>query len=241
MSWVAAAIAASSIGGALISSSASRGAAETQAGAADRSSQTQMDMFRQNKADLAPWMTGGNQGLNALLRYLGVGPSGFDPNAPGVRPFGMQDFITDPSYQWRLGQGEEAIMANRAASGGIQSGRTLKDLMTFGQGMASQEYGNAFNRYRANQGDVYGRLAGLSDTGVNAAGGIARLGASAASQVGENQIGAGNALAAGQVGSANAIAGGIGGAGQSALLAYLLNQPRGGMPDPNLWGTLTSG
>lgn len=52
----------------------------------------------------------------------------------------------DPSYQWRMGQGIETVNRGAARSGQLGSGNRLTDLMTYGQGLASTEYGNQFNR-----------------------------------------------------------------------------------------------
>ncbi len=53
---------------------------------------------------------------------------------------------SDPSYQFRLGQGNQAINRSAAAKGMLGSGNVLAELAKYGQGMASQEYGNQFNR-----------------------------------------------------------------------------------------------
>jgi hypothetical protein len=52
----------------------------------------------------------------------------------------------DPSYQFRLGQGNQAINRSAAAKGMLGSGNVLAELAKYGQGMASQEYDNQFNR-----------------------------------------------------------------------------------------------
>lgn len=52
----------------------------------------------------------------------------------------------DPSYQFRLDQGNQAINRGAAAKGMLGSGNVLAELAKFGQGMASEEYGNQFNR-----------------------------------------------------------------------------------------------
>lgn len=237
MSFVATAIAASTIGGALITSNASRGAAQTQADAANKASQTQLDMFNQNKADLAPWLQSGQLGNQELMRLLGLGGTAqnptFNPNAQLVRPFGMADFQQDPGYQFRFQQGENALLNARSALGGLQSGNTLKALTDYGQGMGSQEYQNAFNRYNVNNQNIYNRLGGIANSGQNAAGMTAGLGANVASQIGQNTIGAGNALAAGQVGVGNAINSGIGGLSNQWLQANALQQQGGGQWDYN--------
>lgn len=53
---------------------------------------------------------------------------------------------TDPSYQWRLDQGLDAITRKAAAAGFTGSGNVLKELTDYGQGLASTEYGNQFQR-----------------------------------------------------------------------------------------------
>ena len=56
------------------------------------------------------------------------------------------DLITDPSYQFRFGEGRRAIENRGAAMGKRFSGNMLKALTDYGQDYASQEYGNAYNR-----------------------------------------------------------------------------------------------
>jgi len=53
---------------------------------------------------------------------------------------------SDPSYQWRLDQGQKAVERSAAARGLLQSGNAAIELQQYGQGMASQEYGAQFNR-----------------------------------------------------------------------------------------------
>jgi hypothetical protein len=224
MSWVAVAVGGATLVNGIMQRDAAGDAADAQVQASNDANKTQLEMFNRNKADLAPWMQGGGQGWQALLKYLGVGPNGMDPNAPGVRPFGMADFQADPGYQFRLNEGENAILNKRSALGGVNSGGTLRDLATYGQGMASQEYGNAYARYNNNINNIYSRLSGLSNTGVNAAGNVAGLGANAANQISANQLGAGNAQAAGIVGQSNATTGSIGGLMNNWLLSNALQQ-----------------
>ena len=57
-----------------------------------------------------------------------------------------QDVYNDPSYQFRLGQGIDAIQGSAAAQGLLRTGGTLRDITGYGQDLASQEYGNMFNR-----------------------------------------------------------------------------------------------
>lgn len=79
---------------------------------------------------------------------------------------------TDPSYDFRFNQGQKAMERTLAASGMGKSGNALTALMQYGQGMASSEYQNQ-----------YQRLAQLSGAnfGTGAAGGIAQQQAAAQS------------------------------------------------------------
>lgn len=58
----------------------------------------------------------------------------------------------DPGYAFRQREGQRALETAAAAKGVLRTGGTLKDILSFGQDLASQEYGNAYNRSR----DVYG-------------------------------------------------------------------------------------
>jgi len=232
-----------SLAGSFIGADASRHAANTQADSAKAAQQLQLDMFNRNKQDLAPWMQSGQKGNEALMNFLGLGGGGFDPNAPGVRPFGVQDFQQDPGYQFRMNEGLNAVLNKRSAIGGLNSGNTMRALEDYGQGMASNEYQNAFNRYNQGQQNIYSRLSGISNTGANSAAGIAGLGANAAARAGDFGVQGGNALAAGTVGQANAVTGGINDLMGQWLRANQIQQgggnpamPNFGLNDPNSLG-----
>ena len=102
---------------------------------------------------------------------------------PGGQP-GRYNFMTDPGYGFRFDEGQRAIERSAAARGMGLSGSILKELTRYGQGIASQEYGN-----------VYSRLAG-----------IANLGQGASNLYGQAAMGTGQGLANayGNIGSANA-------------------------------------
>lgn len=53
---------------------------------------------------------------------------------------------TDPSYQWRFDQGMEAVNRTKASQGLLNSGNQLAALTEYGQGLASTEYGNEYQR-----------------------------------------------------------------------------------------------
>jgi hypothetical protein len=61
-------------------------------------------------------------------------------------PSGQEVLNQDPGYQFRLSEGLKALQASQAAKGGLVSGGALKALEGYGQGLASQEYQNAYAR-----------------------------------------------------------------------------------------------
>jgi hypothetical protein len=205
-------IAAVTVGSSLIGSSASRGAASTQADAAARASDAQRQIFERQVELQEPFRQAGLAGQNRLLQLLGLGE---DKTAPGfgkyaTAEFGADKFKADPGYAFRMSEGMKALERSAAARGGLLSGATLKGTQRFGQDLASQEYQNAFNRYQAERTGTlnpYASLAGVAQSSANTLGTQAgQLG----QQLGSNIIGAGNAAAAGQIGAANAIVGGVG-------------------------------
>jgi hypothetical protein len=79
-----------------------------------------------------------------------VGPFGTKtPTPTAYGDFNAPDpntFTKDPSYQFRVGEGEKALQRSAAARGSLLSGGFAKALTNYGQEAGSQEYQNAFNR-----------------------------------------------------------------------------------------------
>ena len=156
-------------------------AADTQAAAAERAI-----------ALAEPWRQAGMGALEQLS-------AGMAPGGALTQTFGMEQFQVDPGAAFREEQGRTQLENYLARTGQVQSGAAQKEAMRFGQGLAAQEYGTAYNRYMQEQQAQYNRLAGLAGTGQTAVQQIAPM---VTSQ--------GAAQAAGQMGQANVLAGGIG-------------------------------
>ncbi len=126
----------------------------------------------------------------------------------------------DPSMAFRMKFGTQATERLANIGGGAISGNTMRALTDYGQNLASTEYGNAFNRFQTERGNIYNTLANIAGMGQ----GAVNTGVNAGQNFAAGQTGliTGQAAAnaAGAVGSANALAGGFGG----ATNAYLLNQ-----------------
>ena len=65
------------------------------------------------------------------------------------------DFQADPGAQFRKDEANKAMQAQQLASGGFFSGGAMKEAATLNSNLASQEYGNAFNRYLSNDANQY--------------------------------------------------------------------------------------
>lgn len=127
-----------------------------------------------------------------------------------ARDFSMADYQADPGYAFRLQQGQQAIERSAAARGGFGGGRMAKDLTNYAQGAASQEYGNAFNRYQTNRSNQLNPLQSLAGVGQTATGQMQTAAQNYASNAGNATMQAGAANASGYMGQANAISGGVG-------------------------------
>jgi hypothetical protein len=128
-----------------------------------------------------------------------------------LKDFTMEDFKVDPGYQFRENEGTQAVQRAAAAQGRRMAPQTMKELLRFNSDLASQEFGNAFNRDTANKQRKYNFLAGTSGTGQTAATQLGQFGAGMAGNISQNMAGIGNAQAAGTMGQANAWSGAIGG------------------------------
>jgi hypothetical protein len=155
-----------------------------------------------------------------------------DPNDPSygslTQPFDVEEFYKyqDPGYWFRLRQGEQGLRNAASAGSGALSGAAFKDLLAYNQDMASTEYGNAFNRYQTQQGNIFSRLSDIARLGQSAAAGVGSAGTALAGQAGQALSNAGSAYGAGIVGAGNAI-------GQGATNYWLYKNPeiwRGNQP-----------
>lgn len=141
-----------------------------------------------------------------------------------TKPFDLSMFQQSPAYQFNLDQGMNAINKAASARGNYYAPQTLQDIGKYSQGVASNEFQNAFNNYNTNQNSLFNKLYSVSGSGQNAAAQLGGFGSNAAGQISQNTQAGGNAQAAGIVGMANAGTGAL----QNALwLQYLQNPTYG--------------
>lgn len=186
------------------SAKASKQAANAQLRASADANAEARRQFDIGQRNLSPYINAGKTyGLDPLGRAMG--------NGTLTRAFGMQDFRTDPGYQWRLQQGLDGIQSQAAARGSLFSGSTLKAMMDHNQNMAAAEYNNTYNRFNDNQQNQFNRLYALAQLGQNSAAGAANNGAQFANTYGDNLTSGASAYGQGLMNVASARAQGLSG------------------------------
>lgn len=198
MSWVAVAVVGGAVIGGVASNSAANKASKAQTQAADKASNTELQMFNQTRDDQKPWRDAGTTALSQML-------AGTKDGGEFNRNFAMSDFVKDPGYAFRQQQGQQGLERSAAARGGALSGGAIKDALRYNQDYASGEYSKAYDRYNNDLTTRYNRLSSLAGTGQTSTAQTGALGTQVAGQIGENTMQAGNARASGYVGTANAI------------------------------------
>lgn len=160
-------------GAALVGAYAAGEAADAQADAAIAAGDTQLlasreniefqeraldRILEENKATLdrqeelnAPWQEAGLVALDQVRRKTREGGKRYNPetfkyDGKTYEPREF-DFQADPGYQFRKNQIEKAVERRASGRGRNASPATDKELAEYVGGLASQEYGNAFNRY----------------------------------------------------------------------------------------------
>lgn len=175
----AAAIVGSAVIGGVASHSASKRAASAQRAGYDAATAEQRRQYDQTRQDFAPWRQTGKDALGRL-------------NAMSAGD--MSSFQASPGYNFVRQEGQRDIGNSFAARGGALSGNALRALTQYNQSLASNEFGNFWNRQ-----------AGLAGVGQSATQNTAAFGANAANNIANNFAGAGNARASGIQGSINGI------------------------------------
>lgn len=154
MPWGA--VAGAVIGGVMSNQAAKKGAGASQK-ATDASiaeQRRQLDLTRQ---DQMPWLDAGKSSL-AQMAALNSGD--------------FSSFKASPDYQFTFDQGMKGLDRSAAKRGSLYAGGTDADRIAYGQGMASQQYGN-----------YYGRLASLAGVGQSTASGLGGLGMGMANNI----------------------------------------------------------
>lgn len=135
----------------------------------DQANSTLSNVYSDQKSNLDPYLQAGQQGVTSLASMLQ--PGGELTKQFAFDPSHIQD---DPGYQFRLQQGQQAVERSAAAGGSLQGGGTLKAITQYGQGLASTEFGNAYDRalktFQTNRTNTLSSLGALTGIGQTATG-----------------------------------------------------------------------
>jgi len=203
-----------SILGGLLGSQAARTGASEQANASRYAADINKQMFDIQNQQQAPYREAGYTALGDIANLKDYLTSQFTPEAfkAGI----------DPGYAFRLAQGTEATNRMANLGGGMIGGNAMRGIEDYAQGLASTEFGNAFNRRQTERSNIYNTLASIAGLGQTSLGQTTAAGTTAAGNIGANIANAGAAQAGGTVGAANALTGGLQGAANQYYLSQLL-------------------
>lgn len=174
--------AGTSIGGGLLSANAqknaAKGATAAQVAANDATiaeTKRQFDLVQKN---LEPYMTAGGQANSALSALLGL--SGSPAQASAIS--GLEN---SPQFASLVKNGEQGILANASATGGLRGGNTQAALAQFRPDMLSALIEQQIGRLQSGQAVGANAAAGIGNAAQNAGRDIsAALQSSGAAQAG---------------------------------------------------------
>lgn len=153
MSWGAVAGAAVGVIGGVISNKNNKKANGSAQSAADAN-------YYANTQNMQPYLNAGNASIGQI-QQLNAG--------------NFSSFRESPDYQFALTQGLQGLDRSAAARGSLYSGGQSADVLGYASGLASQQYGNYYNR-----------LMGLAGMGQSAASALAGVGNTYANQTANN-------------------------------------------------------
>jgi hypothetical protein len=185
----------SSLGGALEGQQSASQAANIQSTSAQGGIDEQRRQFDAIQKLLQPYSQAGQDALGQQQALLGLSGA---PAQQGA----ISALQSSPQYTAMLQQGENAMLQNASATGGLRGGNTQAALAQFRPALLAQTIQ-----------DQYARLGGLTSLGQNAAAGVGnagmQTGANVANLMGQQGAAqAGGVLAQNQLG--NAVQGGFG-------------------------------
>lgn len=133
---------------------AAKQAANVQSGAAQEAIAAQREMQLRNEKRSQRFVDAGSQAIAQQMGLIGL-------NGTAQQQTALNALLTGPEFTTGLRQGEEAILQNAAATGGLRGGNVNNSLANFRADLLASTFSNQYNR-----------LGGLSSLGQNAAAGV---------------------------------------------------------------------
>lgn len=130
-----------------------------------------------------------NAAVDARMSEQQTTPEGYGSL---LKRFSLEDFEQDPAYQFRQDEAQKALERSMAAQGVTLGGggygevnpQAYRAMEEMSQGLASQEYGNAYNRYVQDNLNTFNMLTGAAGQGQGSTGILATGGQNYATNVG---------------------------------------------------------
>jgi hypothetical protein len=190
MAFAASALGAgSSILSGITGGKAAKEAAKTQAAAYQKGIDEQHRQFDVTQANFQPYQQAGTQGLSGIMGLLGL-------NGNDTQEQAIASLKASPAFTSLYNTGQDTILQNAAATGGLRGGNTESSLANYGSGLLSQVIQQQLAGY-----------GGLASTGVGATNSLAGFGQQTSNNV-SNLLGQqGQASASGTLGQAAALQG----------------------------------
>lgn len=123
-------------------------------------------------AAVSPYLSQLNNQLSTAAQQVGSGPAAV--NMSNEYETRLRQLLENPdsiqdtgAYKFRFNQGQQAIERSAAAKGMTGSGNVLAELMSYGQGMASQAYDTEADRLSTLSGQQKNYLLGLRRAATN--------------------------------------------------------------------------
>lgn len=184
---VGAAIVGSAVVGGVASSKASKKAANSQTDAAQMGVNEQRYQFDKVVELLKPYVDAGEKGLQGQQDLLGLG-------TPEAQQAVIDQLQQSPQYTSLVRSGEEAMLQNAAATGGLRGGNLEESLLRFRpellSNMISQQYNRLGDLTAMGQASAAGQAQLGQRTGENIANLYGNMGAAKA----QNYIAQGQAI-----------------------------------------------
>ncbi|QPQ55599.1 hypothetical protein IC614_03075 [Allosphingosinicella flava] len=160
-------------------------AAKTQAGVAQQAIALQRETLLRNEQRQQPFVDAGSKAIAQQMGLIGL-------NGTAAQQDAINALLAGPEFTTSLEQGEEAILANAAATGGLRGGNTNNSLARFRADLLASTFANQF-----------GRLRDLTSIGQSAAAGVGNQAAASTNAVSDLLQQQGAALAGGQIARGN--------------------------------------
>lgn len=139
--------------------------------------------------ELRPFIDTGRKATNTLAELYGL-------NNGGQVPANALEMVRNsPDYQFAQTEGMRALESSNAAKGLLHSSGHLRGALQFGQGLATNQFGN-----------YVARLGALAGTGLSAAGTLTSANMATGSGIAGLESGTGQGVAGIETGSGNALA-----------------------------------